>query len=239
MKKRFLALLLSLLLIGCDKTFTINQEEVQKISYDNVTILDKEYSNIINFFNQLIWKEGTLNESITNTLILTTKENVNTISITNQNHLIYQKDNQTYYSKDTSILDFIQYLNKKKQTYLDDTFYSIELQTDYEQENNDILIKLEQGNNYYVLKSEETITDFRIHELEKKDNTFEDINVLYQKELIEKRNRIIIRLKNPKENYIRITFSTSYGYEISIIPIYDEEKDEIIYQKEMKPKENS
>lgn len=239
MKKIFLAILLSIILTGCEKTFTINQEEVQKISYDNVTILEKEYSSIINFFNQLNWKKGTLKENTTNTLILTTKENINTIFLTDQNHLTYQINNQTYYSKDASISDFIQYLNKKKQAYLDDTFYSIELLSDYQKEENDILIKLEQGNYYYILESEETITDFRIHELEKKENTFEDINVLYQKELIEKRNKIIIRIQNPKENFIRITFSTSYGYEISIIPIYDENTNEITYQKEMKPKENS
>lgn len=237
--KKILLIFCIFLLVGCEKQFPIEQENVQAITYDNVSLLKKEHETILDYFNQLKWKEGTLDEEIINTLTITTKDMFYTIQITDNNHVIYKENKKSYYSKDHSLADFIDYLNKRKNIYLNDTFYDINLVEEYQNGNNDFLIKLEQGNYYYILESEETITDFRIHELEVKDKIFEDVNVLFQKELIEKGHRIIIRINNPSQSHIRITFTTPYGYQVSIVPVYNEEQGSIIYQRKMIPKENS
>ena len=58
--------------------------------------------------------------------------------------------------------------------------------------------------------------------------------------MIEQNHRIIIRSDEALRNaMIRITFTTPYHYELSLIPTYDEESGELTFQKEFKEKENS
>lgn len=237
--KKIVLILCVFLLVGCDKQISIEEENVQTISYDGVVLLKKEHKNMLDYFNRLKWKEGTLKEGIVNTLTITTKEQVYLVQITEKNHFIISNNKKNYYSKDASLIDFLNYLNKKKTQYLKEDFYQIDFLEEYQSGNNDLFIKLEQGNYFYLLVSGYTITDFRIHELERNEDDFEDVNVLYHKELIEKDHRIIIRVKNPYENFIRITFTTPYDYQVSIIPIYNVETGQFTYQKTMIPKENS
>ena len=238
--KKWLLLLCLIVITGCNTIHvSIDKETIQQITYENVTILKKEYDQITNYIGNLTFKKGNLKEKVLSTLIIVTNQNRYQISITEGYHMTYQENDESYYSKDTSIKDFFHYLEKIKNTYLNESFYTISKLEEYQSGNNDVLIKLDMSDDYLLLVSDLTITDFRIHKLEVTgENTYEDIDLLFQKELIEQNHRILIRMKQPFEDSpIRITFTTPYLYEVSIIPKY--ENGTLTFLKEFKKKENS
>lgn len=241
MKKWWITFLLLCLLVGCNQTtLTIKKEELQEIKYGELTLLKKEHDTISEYFQELKFKKGELKEKDLDLLTIVTNNERYQIHITENHHFYYEKDEKTYYSKDQSIEDFVNYLEKLKKTYLREDFYQIEEVSQYQSGNNDLLIKLDSSDHYLILTSEFTLTNFRIHKIEKEGDDYEDIDLIYQNELIEQGHRIVIRTQTAVENsMIRITFTTPYQYEVSIIPIYDRETKEITFQKEFKAKENS
>ena len=239
--KKLWVVLLAFLFVGCGQTtLTIDQEEIQEVSYGSVTLLKKEHETISDYFQELPFKQGSLKEEDIGILTIVTNTDRYLIHVTKDHHLYYEKEGKTYYSKDPSIVDFVGYLENIKETYLDREFYTITETNEYQVGNNDVLIKLDTSDHYLIIISELTLTDFRIHKIEQIDNEYRDVDLLYQNELIEQNHRIIIRSDEALRNaMIRITFTTPYHYELSLIPTYDEESGELTFQKEFKEKENS
>lgn len=203
--------------------FHIEKTKIIELKINDIVVLKQDYEEIINLLNNINpskQKQSIQNEKI---LRITTEDEIYEFHISDKNILSFQKNGQTYYSKNRGI---IKKLNKKleqiKKEYENTKFYTIKYQKQVKENKNDILIKIDNVNEYFILQSKVDIKKLQIHKVEKKENEYRDIEPIYTKENIKKDQKMIIRM-NPIKDYFqyRISITNLYGVIVSIIPTYD------------------
>lgn len=211
--KKILLILIILTLTGC--TTKVNLEgEITEIKYNDITIQKNDYKNVKKLLNKDF--QNNLNKDLKNTLTIKTKKDIYYYKVSDK-FVCYE-------GKCTENKKLGKYLNILKDKYYDTKFYDISYDNTHEKNNDDINIALDKTSNYIIIKIKNQIKDFKINEIEYKDDTYKDIDLLYEEKLISNQTIAIRKSISYNEPDIRISFSNSYGYNISIIPIYEDGK---------------
>ena len=223
MKKTLILILL--LLTGC--TQNMNIQNVISMKYNNTIILEKDYSKIIDYLNKINYSCGKKKYNNSNLLILTTNEHIYNIYISADHKIEYQYNDVFCTANEEIVESLNNYLKDIEFKYSNDSFYSLEYINEYNEKNDDFIIKLDKNNSYLIVNSTYDLYNFKINEL---DNNIE-VDLLYSKDVI-KKGKILIRKKDI--NNIKISFETEYNYIITIIPEIN--NDIITYKKTYKQK---
>ncbi|MCI9110694.1 MAG: hypothetical protein HFH47_02640 [Bacilli bacterium] len=211
--RKILLILLILTLTGC--TTKINLDgEITEIKYGDITIQSKDYKNIKKLLNTKF--NNTLKKDLKNQLTIKTKKDIYYYKISD-NYVCYE-------GKCAENKKLGKYLKKLKEKYYDTKFYDISYDNTHEKNDNDINIALDKTSNYILIKIKNQIKKFKINEIEYNENTYKDIDLLYEEKLISNQTIAIRKSISYTEPDIRISFSNEYGYNISIIPIYENGK---------------
>lgn len=230
MKIIIIMITLTLLLTGCTK-LDINSN-ITSITYNNHVIDESDYGNIVDYLNSTTFYCGKKQNYNEHTLIVGTNEEIFNFHLSNNYYMEYQKDNKYCYTKNKEVVkNLITTLDNLINKYTDISTYNINYIKGYEENNKDFNIKLDKNNDYIVINKNESISNFKINEIEYTDNDYEEINLIYSEDLIDK-NSIVIRkdlINNPN---IKISFINSYGYTVNIIPVLEEES--IIFNTKIK-----
>lgn len=207
--------------------FSIEQKDVVELKLENITILKQDYEEIINLLNCIHPSRQKQTIEKYKILKVTTKEEIYEFHISDKNILSFEKDGQTYYSKNKNTIKKInQRLQKIKKQYQNEKFYSIKYQKELKQKENDLIIKIDNVNEYFIVESKVDIKKLQIHKVERKENEYHDIEPIYTKENISNGQRVVIRMNPIKDYYqYRISITNLYGVIVSIIPTYDLEKE--------------
>ncbi|NLL44198.1 MAG: hypothetical protein GX247_00830 [Mollicutes bacterium] len=241
MKKLLLVIPFCLALIGCNQTkINIEKKDIIEIKYNDLVIIEDDYKNIINAVNNITLDNKKITGGFNNTLIIKTNNNIHKFSISNNYYLKYENNEIVLYSNETSnIKKLINNLTSIKKKYIDYQFYTIEYKTNYKNNENNLLIKLDNSNNFFIINTTLPISNLRINDIEYVNNNYIDINLVYNNNNIINDNIILIRRTINKETPdFRISFTNPYNYIVSIIPIYDKTNNKISYIKEFNIKKS-
>lgn len=210
--KKIIIIIILFLISGCsNETLYINQELVKNIKYNDVNLIDNDFENVIDEINLSKFKKGDIDGNFDKSLRITTNNDLYIFNISNEG-IKYTKDNVDYYTKDLSVYNTLEEIEKKYKK----EFYTIEYVENYDFSENDSYIKLNPEERFFILRTNTTLYDFKINEIEPNpiDNTvFMEVNLLYAVEKIEN-NKIVIR----SDEDIKISFKNQYGYEATIMP---------------------
>lgn len=204
--KRLLIFIIPFLILGCSKKLEIN-DKITEIKYNNYVIDSGDFNKIKNMIGTNFNKKygGKLSDKL---MIKTTK---NIYYFYLDNEMIKYNGMVQYNNK---LNNFLNDLIKK---YTNKDFYFIDYKKNYEEGGNNIL--LDKTSNYIILNFKEDVYDFRINEIEKSNDKFDDVNLLYSQDVVSE--NIVIRKTIDYENPdIKISFKNKYGYTFSIIPFY-------------------
>lgn len=225
--KQFCYLMIILLLTtSCSNKTNIDKKDIVNIKYQNIIINSKDYDNLIDDINNLNFSKRKINDNFKDKITITSEDGIHTFNISKNNNIKYTINNRTLYSKNTKTIKKIKNsINSLLNKYLDKSFYTFKLINNYKENDKDLIIKIDNVNQYYQLITDLPIRDLSIHRVEKKDNEYYDIDYIYNKKNIENK-KIIIRM-NPLKDYssYRISFTNTYGMNVSIIPIIDTDKE--------------
>lgn len=224
--KKIILLLTIFILTGCgNKKLNIINDEITKINYNDIIIINEDYNQITTNLNQLTFKK--INKAVeNNNFTITTINNIIKFEI-KDNKILYQLDGTNYQSDNKEIIDSInKTLKNLESIYENNSFYTVEKISNYKPTDNDLQIKLDNSDEYIVIKTTQDLYNFKIHKIEKNNETYSDVDLLYEENEIPYNKIISIRYLNIEN--IRITFETKYNYVISIIPTINGEKIEFI-----------
>jgi len=211
--KKILLILIIITLTGCTTKVKL-EGEITEIKYNDITIKEKDYKSVKNLLNKEY--KNNLNKDLKNTLTIKTKKDIYYYKISD-NYVCYE-------GKCNENKKLSKYLNNLKNKYYDTKFYNISYDNTHEKNDDDINIALDKTSNHIIIKIKNQIKDFKINEIEYKDDTYKDIDLLYEEKLISNRTIAIRKSISYEKPDIRISFSNEYGYNISIIPIYENGK---------------
>ncbi len=197
--------------------------EITEIKYNDVTILEDEYDNIKDLINTKFSNEK---HKIDGDLTIKTTEDIYYFKVSDK-YLGYNGK----YAENKKIGP---YLKQLKEKYHNTDFYDINYEENYINAENDLNINLDKTSNYIVIKLNGMIKDFKINEIEYEDDTYKDIDLLYEKDEIDNQAITIRKSVNYGKPDIRISFSNPYNYRVSIIPIYEDEEIKFDTKYEMK-----
>lgn len=207
--KKLLILFFLFLTTSC----TYNEEikgKITEIKYNDLIIMKKDYNKIKNLISTN-YSNNKANEKFTDTLVIKTKKELYTYKLSDN----YISINNHY----TINKQLNKYLEKLEEKYKDPNFYTIEYKKDIESNN---IISLDKTSNYIVINFKNEVKDFKINQIEKENDKYIDIDLLYNEEKIP--DKVIIRKTiNYSSPDIRISFTNKYNYTVSIIPAYDKE----------------
>ena len=224
MKKFFLILpfiFLIILTTSCSKDkIIIDKNKITDISFKDIVIKKEDFNSLIPIINKANLKK--YDKNFEPDLIITTDKALHKFKI-NKNNVLYSTNNKNY-KTDLDLNDKLSLIYNK---YTNQDYYTIKDINNYIPNETDVLVRLDDLDNYIVINFKKPVFDFKIHELEYTSDTYKDISVLYENKNIKQNTKMFIRIT--KLN-IRITFKNEYNYQTSIIPTYNE-KGEIVYQK--------
>lgn len=216
MKKIIIIITLTLLLTGCTK-LNINNS-INSITYNNHTIDETDYGNILDYLNGASFYCGKKQGYNDHTLVINTNEEIFNFHLSNNYYMEYQKDNKYCYTKNKEVVkNLITMLDNLINKYTNINLYTINYIKNYEESEKDFNIRLDKSNDYIVINTNETVSNLKINEIEYNDDKYEEINLIYNEELIDK-NNIVIRKNLMNRPNIKINFINNYGYVVSIIP---------------------
>lgn len=208
--KKILLILIILTLTGC--TTKVNLEgEITEIKYNDIAIQKEDYETVKKMLTTEF--QNNKNKNLQNELTIKTKKDIYYYKISD--------DYICYEGKCAENKKLGKYLDTLKDKYYDTKFYDISYDNNHEKNDDDININIDKTSNYIIIKIKNQIKDFKINEIEYKDDTYKDIDLLYEEKLISNQNIAIRKSISYNEPDIRISFSNPYGYNISIIPIYE------------------
>lgn len=230
--KKIVIILTLLLITGCKQKLNIN-EEIININYNEYNIQQNDYSSILKTLNEINFSCGKDRRYNGNLLSVSTTNSVINFTISDDYYIVFPQDNKYCYSKEEKVKNLVFLLNGIIKRYTSDDFYNIRFMYDYIESDDETNIRLDKSNQYVIIKLDEPITSLKINEIEFKDNHYEEINLIYQKEKLNQ-NTIVIRKEiNELPNY-KISFVNKYGYTFHIIPIYDGITGNIAFETEVK-----
>lgn len=220
--KKILLILIILTLTGCTTEIKLDGK-ITEIKYNDSLILKDDFNEIKKMLNTE-FKNG--NENTQNDLTIKTTKDIYYFKVSD-NYLEYNNK----YAKNTKLNKYLKELTNK---YYDTTFYTIKYDKEYTEDKNNININLDKTSNYIIITFKDTIKDFKINEIEYKNKEYKDIDLLYEKDIIDGQTVIIRKSISMNKPDIRISFSNKYNYNTSIIPTYKD--DEIQFKTNYKMK---
>ena len=223
--KKILLILIILTLTGCTSEVKLNGE-ITEIKYNDTKILKDDYKDVKKMLNTNFKNS---NEETKNNLTIKTTKDIYYFKISDT-HLEYKNQ----YAKNNKLNQYLKDLTKK---YYNTNIYNIKYEKEYEEEKNNININLDKTSNYIIITFKDTIKDFKINEIEYKNKEYKDIDLLYEKDIIDGQTVIIRKSINMNKPDIRISFSNKYNYNISIIPTYKDDEIQFETKYEMKSSE--
>lgn len=204
MKK--LLLILILLLTGCTHEFQI-EEDITEAKYGDIEIIKEDLEEIKTLVNSSKFNNKQADEKFNDTLVIKTKSNLYKFKIS-KNYI----EHDGYYAKNQELVNYLEKIEKK---YYNADFYQIEYKKNYTLEENVQKILLDNVDDYIIINTEEDLNDFKINLEEFNGNDYDDVDLLYSKDKVEK-GKIVIR-KNLEKTIIKISFKNPYNYAISIV----------------------
>lgn len=221
--RRIIILLCIFLLCGCSKSLDINGD-ITEIKYNDIYINKNDFKKVRNLINKSYDKKE--EKDLSNKLTIKTNEDIYYFSL-NDNEIKY--DGKV--AKNTELNNFLQKLTDK---YTNKDFYTIDYMKNYEANSDEKTVLLDKTSNYIVINFGKKVINFKINEIEIEDDKFTDIDLLYSADNVNEGKVIIRKSINMDVPDIRISFENEYGYNISIIPIYSDDKVE--FKTEFKTK---
>lgn len=207
------------LLVGCSNVLNINGK-ITEIKYNDILINEEDFESVKNLINNSYEKEE--DKDLANKL---------TIKTTNDIYYFSLSDDELKYggkvAENTKLNTYLQGLTNK---YTNKDFYTLDYMKNYEANSNDQTILLDKTSNYIIINFAKKVTNFKINEIEKNGNKYVDVDLLYSEENVNEGQIIIRKSINYENPDIRISFENKYGYIVSIIPIYDTEKDSVDFK---------
>ena len=211
--RRIIILLCIFLLCGCSKSLDINGD-ITEIKYNDIYINKNDFKKVRNLINKSYDKKE--EKDLSNKLTIKTNEDIYYFSL-NDNEIKY--DGKV--AKNTELNNFLQKLTDK---YTNKDFYTIDYMKNYEANSDEKTVLLDKTSNYIVINFGKKVINFKINEIEIEDDKFTDIDLLYSADNVNEGKVIIRKSINMDVPDIRISFENEYGYNISIIPIYSDDK---------------
>ena len=221
--RRIIILLCIFLLCGCSKSLDINGD-ITEIKYNDIYINKNDFKKVRNLINKSYDKKE--EKDLSNKLTIKTNEDIYYFSL-NDNEIKY--DGKV--AKNTELNNFLQKLTDK---YTNKDFYTIDYMKNYEANSDEKTVLLDKTSNYIVINFGKKVINFKINEIEIEDDKFTDIDLLYSADNVNEGKVIIRKSINMDVPDIRISFENEYGYNISIIPVYSDDKVE--FKTEFKTK---
>jgi len=209
--KKILLILIILTLTGCTTKVTL-EGEITEIKYNDTTIQKNDYKKVKELLNTEFGKGN--GEELPNQLTIKTKKDIYYYKVSD-NYVSHEGK----YAKNKKLG---KYLNTLKNKYHDTKFYNISYDNKHEKNEDDINISLDKTSNYIIIKIKNQIKNFKINEIEYQEDTYKDIDLIYEEKLINNQNIAIRKSISYSKPDIRISFSNEYGYNVSIIPTYED-----------------
>ena len=223
--RKVLFLIISLLVLGCSKTLDIHGE-ITEIKYNDIYINESDFKKVRELINMNYDKNE--DKDLSNKLTIKTTDDIYYFSLS---------DNELKYggkvASNTKLNSYLQSLTKK---YTDKNFYTIDYMKNYEATNDDKTILLDKTSNYIVINFGEKVSNLKINEIEYENDKYMDIDLLYSLNSVNESKVIIRKSINYDSPDIRISFENKYGYVVSIIPIYNIDKDIIEFKTTFRAK---
>ncbi len=206
--------ILACFLTGCNKELTLNLNNVSSIVYDEIKIQNSDFEDIIDKINNEPFYDLYNLDVKGKNLIINSNEYVYNFEILD-NFIIYKKDNAKHYTKSKNINEFIK---KTISKYIDTNFFNIELKVNYNINDSDYLIKMDDSNHFIILNTKLNIYDFKISNKDYASNLENKIDKIDSfKTICIETNRyddILISFLNPYDYKITITYKN--GFDINI-----------------------
>ena len=219
--KKILILVLLIFVTGCSSKLNINND-INSIKYNDNNIYYQDYNTIIHDLNSIKWncdkKDNNYNES---NLIINTKDSIMNFYFSNNYYMEYKNNNKYCYTKNKKVTKKIKdnldsLINKYKNT----NFIKLELVDKYTYDENDTIIKLDKSDSYLVLDIADDIYNFKIHQIEKNNDTIQEVDLVYENEFINK--KILIRIDKNNISSYKINLKNKYNYDFEIFLNYNE-----------------
>ena len=212
--RKIFVLLCILLICGCSQTLNI-QGKITEMKYNNIFIDNNDFESVKDLINLTYDKNDT--RDFSNKLTVKTTDDIYYFSLS---------DDEIKYGNKVAYNDKLnKYLQKLVAKYTDMGFYTIDYMKNYESNSDDETILLDKTSNYIVINFGEKVRNFKINEIEQVDDKYVDVNLVYDKDSFNESKIIIRKSINYETPDIRISFENKYGYVVSIIPMYNKDKD--------------
>lgn len=228
---KYLFIILIFLFTGCNN-LTLNLDNIKSIQYDNVNLIEEDFDIIKNDLSKIKFSCSNSSNIEGSLLKIITSSDIYEITMSNNYYMEFKNNNKYCLTKDNNIKEIYENLNNLKNKYNNNNFYTIEFTNNYVENENDEFIKIDKEDNYLIINSSYELYNFSINEIKINENTYEEINLIYNKDIINSDN-IVIR-KNDFTN-IKISFTNKYNYTVNIIPYMENNvlkfKEEFIQKK--------
>lgn len=198
---------MALFICGCVNKVDV-KGNVLEMKYNDTIILNEDYSKVLKLLPTTFYNKEV--SGFNDTLTIKTDENIYFYKISDK--YIEFGGKVSFNDKIGSLLENLE------SKYNNTNFYSISYVKNYE---GATLVSLDKTSNYIVLNLYDYIKNFKINEIEMDDSSYQDVDLLYEKDSIDKGNIVIRKSINYDKPDIKISFQSLYGLNISIIPQYD------------------
>lgn len=212
MKKYIILIISFLLLCGCSRNKSLNIDTfITSIVYDNMQIVNSDYKTIINEINNKTFYKLSDDTIKGKNLEIKTSEYLYKFEIVD-NYIIYTVDKDRYFYKTN---DLNSKLNTIVNKYMDESFYTVDIINNYNSNESDYLVKIDNSNSYIIINSNLNIYNFKVNKVEKNKEEYVDVDLLNSIDMVESNKKICIRTNTPKQ--IKISFNTPYNYKVTLL----------------------
>ena len=194
------------LICGCGKNISlnINSNNITNIIYDGVNIANSDFEGIVSKINENIFNDLYDLDTKGKELIITTSEYSYKFKVLD-NFVVYNNEDKEYY---TRIDKFDEFLKQTIAKYEDEEFFDINISTDYNIDDSDYLIKLDDSKQYIIINTYSNIYNFEV-------DTSNYVSLTKNKITKVESNKIIC-IETGKIENININFENPYNYKINI-----------------------
>ena len=214
MKKILFVLII--FICGCSKEMNLNIDNIQSISYDNIDLIESDFESIKNEIKRLNFKKKNVDDITGKVLKIVTNDDIYNFNIFENN--VYYKDTDIYISSNKNLIKKLDDIKKK---YTDTSYFKVK----YNNCDN-ANIKIDNSSKCLILETSKVLYNFKINSVMMIEDYLEETALLYEKEEM-KNNKIAIRVNIINKANIKVSFDNEYGYNISVLPIYNEEEDKL------------
>ncbi|MDD3821686.1 MAG: hypothetical protein ACOXZW_02630 [Bacilli bacterium] len=240
-----------IIILGCFNQKTVSfkryTEEIKAVQFDEVSLITDDFMKINNILDKIAFtnKKMTDLDLSYKELIITTVEDDNYyFYIYPNNTIVYKHGDEKYFaSHDTTVLN--EFYTEVEEKYTDMSFYNITFNTDFNHQNDDIVIHLTNGKDNYEDKSinayhfisNEEVYNFKVSLIEYANDKPKEKAIIYFKNILPKNEALILDCSSDEEApFIKITFTTKYNYQLTIIT-YKNKNNKIDFNQSIEPKQ--